>query len=139
MYQIKKITSHPTVDFAAEELKKYLRMMMPEEGEIFITREQDATEGFCLGLMQDFGLDLSEADDVELDDIVHVDVDGSELNKTVHSVCGLRGDVKLTLQKLLALVNADEKPEWMAAVEAFRAEEEGFLITERALPPAERF
>jgi hypothetical protein len=36
MYQINKITSHPTVDFAAEELKKYLRMMMPEAGEIFI-------------------------------------------------------------------------------------------------------
>ena len=30
MYRIYKITSHPTVDFAAEELKKYLRMMMPE-------------------------------------------------------------------------------------------------------------
>ncbi len=75
MYQIKKITSNPTVDFAAEELKKYLRMMMPECGEIFITRDADATEGLRLGLMQDFGLDTSEAEDVELDDIVHVDVD----------------------------------------------------------------
>ena len=33
--------------------------------------------------------------------IIHIDVDGSELNKTVNAVCGLRGDVKLTLQKLL--------------------------------------
>ena len=32
--------------------------------------------------------------------IVHIDVDGSELNKTVPAACGLRGDVKLTLQKL---------------------------------------
>ncbi len=75
MYSIKKITAHPTVDFAAEELKKYLRMMMPEAGEIFISRDPEATEGLRLGLMQDFGLDTSEAEDVELDDIVHVDVD----------------------------------------------------------------
>ena len=75
MYSIKKITSHPTVDFAAEELKKYLRMMMPECGEIFISRDPQATDGLRLGLMQDFGLDVSEAEDVELDDIVHVDVD----------------------------------------------------------------
>ncbi len=75
MFSIKKITAHPTVDFAAEELKKYLRMMMPEAGEIFISRETGATEGLRLGLMQDFGLDVSEAEDTELDDIVHVDVD----------------------------------------------------------------
>ena len=75
MYQIFKITSHPTVDFAAEELKKYLRMMMPESGEIFIARDASATKGLRLGLMQDLGLDTSEAEDVELDDIVHVDVD----------------------------------------------------------------
>ncbi|MBE6630949.1 MAG: DUF4838 domain-containing protein [Ruminococcaceae bacterium] len=75
MLQIKKITAHPTVDFAAEELKKYMRMMMPECGEIFITREAGAKKGLRLGLMQDFGLDVSEAEDVELDDIVHVDVD----------------------------------------------------------------
>ena len=38
MYSINKITSNPTVDFAAEELKKYLRMMMPDAGEIKIGR-----------------------------------------------------------------------------------------------------
>ncbi len=75
MYQINKITSHPTVDFAAEELKKYLRMMMPECGEIFIKYAPEAKDGFCLGLMADFGLDTSEAEDLELDDILHVDVD----------------------------------------------------------------
>ena len=75
MLQIKKITAHPTVDFAAEELKKYLRMMMPEAGEIFISRDASATTGLRLGLMQDLGLDTSEAADTELDDIVHVDVD----------------------------------------------------------------
>jgi hypothetical protein len=76
MYQIFKITSHSAVDFAAEELKKYMRMMMPECGEIFIKYDPDAKTGLRLGLMQDFGLDVGEAEDVELDDIVHVDVDG---------------------------------------------------------------
>ena len=59
MYSIYKITSHPTVDFAAEELKKYLRMMMPENGDITISYAPDAKEGFRLGLMSDFCLDTS--------------------------------------------------------------------------------
>ena len=73
MYQINKITSHPTVDFAAEELKKYLRMMMPECGEIFIKYDPTATDGLRLGLMADLGLDTSEAEDPELDDIIHIE------------------------------------------------------------------
>ncbi|MBO5340543.1 MAG: DUF4838 domain-containing protein [Oscillospiraceae bacterium] len=75
MYTIKKITSHPVVDFAAEELKKYLRMMMPRCGEISIAYDPQAKDGFRLGLMQDFGLDVSEAEDVTLDDILHIDTD----------------------------------------------------------------
>ena len=67
--------------------------------------------------------------------IVHVDVDGSELNKTVNSVCGLRGDVKLTLQKLLPLVNAQAKPQWMEKVTAFRTEEEDYLDNREGLTP----
>ena len=75
MYSIYKITSNPVVDFAAEELKKYLRMMMPRCGEIPIAYKPDATDGFRLGLMSDFGLDTSEAEDVELDDILHIEAD----------------------------------------------------------------
>ena len=75
MYSINKITSNTVVDFAAEELKKYLRMMMPECGEIFIKYAPDAKDGFRLGLMSDFGLDTSEAKDLELDDILHIDTD----------------------------------------------------------------
>ncbi|MBE6597766.1 MAG: DUF4838 domain-containing protein, partial [Ruminococcaceae bacterium] len=75
MYRINKITSSHVVDFAAEELKKYLRMMMPRCGEIEIEYAPEAKEGFRLGLMQDLGLDVSEAPDVELDDILHIDTD----------------------------------------------------------------
>ena len=67
--------------------------------------------------------------------IVHIDVDGSELNKTVNSVCGLRGDVKLTLQKLLPLLNQDKKEEWMKKVNDFRAEEETYLDNREGLTP----
>ena len=67
--------------------------------------------------------------------VVHIDVDGSELCKTVRAVCGLRGDVKLTLQKLLSLLDRDRKPEWMAQVDAFRAEEDGYLDHREGLTP----
>jgi len=67
--------------------------------------------------------------------IVHIDVDGSELNKTVNSVCGLRGDVKLTIQKLLPLLKEDKKEEWMKKVGAFRKEEETYLDNREGLTP----
>ena len=75
MYKIYKITSSPVVDFAAEELKKYLRMMMTECGEIKIEYSPDAMDGFRLGVMADFGLDTSESDDTVLDDIIHINTD----------------------------------------------------------------
>ncbi len=75
MYTIKKITSSPVVDFAAEELKKYLRMMMPRCGEIPIAYDPKAADGFRLGLMEDFGISTEEAADASLDDILHIDTD----------------------------------------------------------------
>ena len=53
MYKIYKITSNPTVDYAAEELKKYLRMMMTDSGEISIEYEPSAKDGFRLGLIEE--------------------------------------------------------------------------------------
>ncbi len=74
MLCIRKITLDGVVDYAAEELKKYLRMMMPEGGDIRIT--YGAGEGgFCLGLMQQLGLDVSDAADTQLDDIIYIDCD----------------------------------------------------------------
>ena len=78
MFKIYKINPSPVVDFAAEELKKYMRMMMPRCGEIVIERDLNAKDGIRLGLMQDFGLDVSEAEDTQLDDIVHIDMGESE-------------------------------------------------------------
>jgi hypothetical protein len=75
MFYINKITSDSVVDYAAEELKKYLRMMMPEGGDVKIAYNPEAKDGFRLGLMQDFGLDVSDAEDTELDDILYIDCD----------------------------------------------------------------
>lgn len=58
--------------FAAEELKKYLRMMMPRCKDIEISFDADAKDGFQLGLLEDFGL-TCEAKDSVLDDVVHID------------------------------------------------------------------
>jgi hypothetical protein len=75
MYTINKKIANNVVDYAAEELRKYLRMMMPECGNIEIKYDPYAKDGFCLGLMQDFGLDISDAKEPDLDDILYIDTD----------------------------------------------------------------
>lgn len=72
---------------------------------------------------------------VKLAQIIHIDVDGSELSKTVNSACGLRGDVKLTLQKLIPLVNAEQKPDWEKAVKALKETENDYLDIRPGLTP----
>ena len=77
MLEINKLISESPVDYAAEELRKYLRMMMPEGGDYRISYAPEAAGGFRLGLMADLGLDLSDAEDTELDDIIYIDCKGS--------------------------------------------------------------
>ncbi len=67
--------------------------------------------------------------------IIHIDVDGSELSKTVNAVCGLRGDVKLTLEKLLPLIIENKKPKWQERIFALKAEEENYLDNREGLTP----
>ena len=67
--------------------------------------------------------------------IVHIDVDGSELSKTVNATCGLRGDVKLTLQRLLPLLDEKTRPEWTEQVNGFRKEETEYLDNREGLTP----
>lgn len=71
----------------------------------------------------------------KLAQIIHIDVDGSELSKTVNSACGLRGDVKLTLQKLIPLVNTEQKPDWEKAVKALKETENDYLDIRSGLTP----
>ena len=92
MLQINKLRADHVLDFAAEELKKYLRMMMPHCGDIEIRYDPNATEGFRLGLLEDFGLPF-EGEDPVLDDVLHVDTTaeggilaGSNLRSVLFSV-----------------------------------------------------
>lgn len=55
--------------------------------------------------------------------IVHIDIDGAELSKTVEAAHGLRGDMKLTLQKLIPLLNRVERPDWQEQIARLREEE----------------
>lgn len=55
--------------------------------------------------------------------IVHIDIDGSELSKTVNAATGLRADIRLTLEKLLPLINKAEHPEWQSKISRLREEE----------------
>ena len=74
MYNIYRINADSVIDFAALELKKYLRMMMPRCGEIKVEFNLKAKDGFRLGLMSDFGID-PDVDDVNLDDVIYVETD----------------------------------------------------------------
>lgn len=47
-------------------------MMMPHCGQIDISYDLDATDGFRLGLLEHFGLDC-EAEDPTQDDVVHIE------------------------------------------------------------------
>ena len=72
MLTIKRLRNDSAIEYAAQELKKYLRMMMPEGGEIDISYDPEAKDGFRLGLMEDFGLPC-EVEDVVLDDVLHIE------------------------------------------------------------------
>ncbi|MGN1409717.1 MAG: biosynthetic-type acetolactate synthase large subunit [Eubacteriales bacterium] len=67
--------------------------------------------------------------------IVHIDIDGSELSKTINDTHGLRGDVKLTLQKLLPLIKKTSHPEWQEKINSFRIDEDKYLDNRDGLTP----
>lgn len=73
MLTVYKVSAASAVDFAAEELKRYLRMMMPEAGNITIKYEPLAREGFRVGLLSDFGLEDSDVEDPYMDEILYAD------------------------------------------------------------------
>ena len=71
-FTINKMRDDQTIGFAADELKKYLWTMMPASGSTPIILDPNATDGFRLGLLEDFGLP-NEAKDPVWDDVVHID------------------------------------------------------------------
>ncbi len=68
--------------------------------------------------------------------MVHIDIDGSELNKNVEAVHGLRGDIRCSLEKLLPLVKTSKKAKWQQRVQELRNEEAAISDTREGLTPA---
>lgn len=71
--------------------------------------------------------------------IIHIDIDGSELSKTVKEAQSLRGDIKETLKKLIPLINEAKKPQWQEAIEKYKAEEASFVDTREGMTPKNIF
>ncbi len=67
--------------------------------------------------------------------IVHIDIDGSELSKTVTAARGIRADIKITLEKMLPLIEEAKHPEWKEQVNEFRIEEAENADTRDGLTP----
>lgn len=67
--------------------------------------------------------------------IVHIDVDGAELAKTVTPAHALRGDLKKTLTKLLPLIEKKSHPEWQATVAMLREKELETLDNREGMTP----
>ena len=67
--------------------------------------------------------------------IVHLDIDGAELNKTVYASHALRGDIKKTLQKLIPLLKDAQHPQWQEEITALREEETAGLDTRPGMTP----
>lgn len=57
-------------------------------------------------------------------DIVHIDIEGAELNKNTVDAHGLKGDIKLTLKKLIPMLRDSARPGWKSEVEGFIKKEE---------------
>lgn len=72
MYKIYTLNTDSTTVYAAQELKKYLRMMMPRCGDVILAHNPDAKDGFRIGLMSDFDL-KSDVRDLFLDDEIYID------------------------------------------------------------------
>lgn len=67
--------------------------------------------------------------------IVHIDIDGAELGKTVTPAHGLRGDVKKTLQRLLPLLKEVKHPQWQETIDRFLEEEQQGMDNREGMTP----
>lgn len=67
--------------------------------------------------------------------IVHIDIDGSELSKTVNDAVGLRGDIRLTLEAMLPLIRETTHPEWQEKISKLRLEEQSNTDNREGLTP----
>ncbi len=67
--------------------------------------------------------------------IVHIDIDESELSKTVADAVDLHGDLALTLRELLPLIDRRQRPEWAEQVRGYVERERAGADTRDGLTP----
>ncbi len=67
--------------------------------------------------------------------IIHIDVDASEFAKTVSPAHSLKGDVKLTLQKLISALDKKERPQWQKEIEGYKNTEKDCLDAREGMTP----
>ena len=63
--------------------------------------------------------------------IIHIDIDGAELQKNIPAQLAVCGDIRDALERLTAMVGVKTRPEWNARIQELREEEQ--RRTERAL------
>ena len=56
--------------------------------------------------------------------VIHIDTDNSELSKNVKPAHAIKGDVKLTLQKLISTLKKQSHPEWQKKIEKYKITEQ---------------
>ena len=71
----------------------------------------------------------------ETSKIVHIDIEGAELGKNTNDTHMLRGDIKMTLEKMLPLIQKAERPEWMAQVASYKEEEKKVADNREGMTP----
>lgn len=67
--------------------------------------------------------------------IVHVDIDGSEINKTTNDDFGIVGDLRLAIDKLMPLLEQADHRGWRELVQKLRADEESQADVRPGLTP----
>lgn len=67
--------------------------------------------------------------------IVHIDIEGAELSKTTKDTHMLRGDIKMTLQKLIPLLEKAQHSEWLERVQGFRDKEKEEIDMREGMTP----
>jgi acetolactate synthase-1/2/3 large subunit len=67
--------------------------------------------------------------------IIHIDIDESELSKTIQDTYDLHGDLKLTLEALLPLLHKQTHPDWDAHIADLRAHEASLRDRREGLVP----
>ena len=55
--------------------------------------------------------------------IIHIDIDGAELNKNIHAALTIRGELRDAVTRLIRRVRKQRHPEWSERIAALRKEE----------------